>query len=106
MAQKDKEQKAAAEPEATKPKAKPVYHVVTVEGDTLTVVRPNVQAATQDAAMDAVMDERPADQREGRLGAFLAGSLRFKDYTTETEVKVKSQRAEHTFGVNGQDSLV
>lgn len=84
-----------------KPKQKPIYHVVTVEGDTLTVIRPNVQAATQFAAMDAVMEERPETLRAGKLGAFLANSLRFKDYTTRTETKTDSVEVEHTFGQNG-----
>lgn len=62
----------------------PVYHVVRVDGDTLTIVERNVRAKNQIAASDAYVDALPAEQRNGEFGAFLASSLKTDEYEAET----------------------
>lgn len=67
-------------------KKDPVYSVVRVDPSdpkNWTLLKADVSAKTQEKAMDK-MAERMKDDDELALGAFLAGSLRFKTFKART----------------------
>lgn len=78
------------------PARTPIYHVVRVEGDRLTIVRRDAPAKNQEAASDAYVDSLPPDQRNGEYGAFLASSLKSWPYESETVIVTRKKAAAAT----------
>jgi hypothetical protein len=62
-----------------------VYVVVKENGSTLTVVDPAREAKDQKAATDAVLAEMKPEDRNVKLGAFLAASYKVQKYGARQE---------------------
>lgn len=76
------------------------YTVVRVNGDSLTVLDPEVIARHQDEAMDKVALTLQPENRQGRIGAFLLGSYREHDLNTSQEWQTETKKVAPSFAAS------
>lgn len=77
---------------AQKEQRHPIYTVVEIASDgKLTVIDAEVQAKTQEAAMDQTWESLPAERKKIVLGAYLASSYREIEYDEEVVRKPKKK---------------
>jgi hypothetical protein len=66
-------------------KKSPTYHVVRVEGETLTIIARDVPALKQEIACDKTVEKLPKAEQRGKYGALLARSFKVFEYEPETK---------------------